>query len=113
MGLRDNRAGSYIGCINKMRHMIVNVIVREVLERKLGLVTECNEIKTYTLEMEPGDVFSTFEEARQVWDEYDVMFEGTGDNKFTLVKPKTYKEEMYDRQRLQDLHDEVAYMDFE
>lgn len=93
--------------------MIVNVIVREVLKRELGLVTECNEIKTYTLEMEPRDVFSTFEEARQVWDEYDVMFEGLGDDKFILVKPKTYKEEMYDRQRLQDLHDEVAYMDFE
>lgn len=93
--------------------MIVNVIVREVLERKLGLVTEYNKIKTYTLEMEPRDVFSTFEEARQVWDEYDVMFEGLGDDKFTLVKPKTYKEEMVDRQYLQDLHDEVAYMDFE
>ena len=93
--------------------MIVNVIVREVLKRELGLVTECNEIKTYTLEMEPRDVFSTFEEARQVWDEYDVMFEGTGEDKFILVKPKTYKEEMYDRQRLQDLHDETAYMDFE
>lgn len=93
--------------------MIVNVIVREVLERKLGLVTEFNMIKTYTLEMEPRDVFSTFEEARQVWDEYDVMFEGLGDDKFTLVKPKTYKEEMDDRQYLQDLHDEVAYMDFE
>ena len=93
--------------------MIVNVIVREVLERKLGLVTEFNIIKTYTLEMEPRDVFSTFEEARQVWYEYDVMFEGLGDDKFILVKPKTYKEEMDDRQYLQDLHDEVAYMDFE
>ena len=47
--------------------MIVNVIVREVLERKLGLVTKFNVVKTYTLEMEPADVFSTFEEARQVW----------------------------------------------
>lgn len=93
--------------------MIVNVIVREVLERKLGLVTKFNEIKTYTLEMEPRDVFSMFEEARQVWYEYDVMFEGLGDDKFTLVKPKTYKEELDDRQWLQDLHDEVAYMDFE
>ena len=93
--------------------MIVNVIVREVLKRELGLVIECNEIKTNTLEMEPRDVFSTFEEARQVWGEYDVMFEGTGDDKFILVKPKTYKEEMDDRQWLQDLHDETAYMDFE
>ena len=74
--------------------MIVKVSVREVLERKLGLVTEFNMIQAYTLEMEPVDVFSTFEEARQVWSEYDVMFEGTGDNRFTLVKPKTYKEEL-------------------
>jgi hypothetical protein len=93
--------------------MIVKVIVREVLERELGLVTKFNEVETYTLEMEPRDVFSTFEEARQVWGEYDVMFEGLGDDKFTLVKPKTYKEEMDDRQWLQDLHDETAYMDFE
>jgi hypothetical protein len=93
--------------------MVVKVSVREVLERKLGLVTEFNVFKSYILEMEPADVFSTFEEARQVWDEYDVMFEGNGDNKFTLVKSKTYSEEMNDRQWLQDLHDETAYMDFE
>lgn len=93
--------------------MIVNVIVREVLERKLGLLTKFNVIKTYTLEMDPADVFCTFEEARQVWYEYDVMFEGLGDDRFTLVKPKTYVEEMDDRQWLQDLHDETAYMDFE
>ena len=93
--------------------MKVNVIVREVLERKLGLVTKFNEIKTYTLEVEPSDVFSMFEEARQVWYEYDVMFEGLGDDRFVLVKPKTYKEELDDRQWLQDIHDEVAYMDFE
>ena len=92
--------------------MRVNVIVREVLERELGLVTKFNVIMAYTLDVEPSDVFSTFEEARKVWYEYDVMFEGTGDD-FTLVKPKTYKEEMDDRQWLQDLHDEVAYMDFE
>jgi hypothetical protein len=113
LGHGDQTPGSYIGCINKMRHMIVKVIVREVLERELGLVTKFNEVETYTLEMEPRDVFSTFEEARQVWGEYDVMFEGLGDDKFTLVKPKTYKEEMDDRQWLQDLHDETAYMDFE
>ena len=82
--------------------MIVNVIVREVLERKLGLLTKFNVIKTYTLEMEPADVFTTFEEARQVWYEYDVMFEGTGDDKFTLVKPKTYKEEMDDLEWAQE-----------
>jgi hypothetical protein len=44
------------------------------------------------------------------------MLEATGDNPIAPIevyKPKTYKEEMYDRQRLQDLHDEVAYMDFE
>lgn len=93
--------------------MIVNVIVRQVVERVMGLVTQAHVIKTYTLEMEPADVFTTFEEARQVWYEYDVMFEGTGDDKFTLVKPKTYSEEMDDRQWLQDLHDETAYMDFE
>ena len=73
-------------------------MVREVLKRELGLVTEFNMIKTYTLEMEPKDVFSTFEEARQVWFEYDVMFEGLGDDNFRLVKPKTYKEELDDRQ---------------
>ena len=93
--------------------MKVNVIVREVLERKLGLLTKFNVVRTYTLETEPSDMFSTFEEARQVWYEYDVMFEGTGDDKFILVKPKTYKEELDDRQWLQDLHDETAYMDFE
>jgi len=92
--------------------MRVNVIVREVLERKLGLVTKFNVIKTYTLDVEPFNALDTFEEARKVWYEYDVMFEGTIED-FTLVKPKTYKEEMDDRQWLQDLHDEVAYMDFE
>ena len=85
--------------------MIVNVIVREVLERKLGLLTKFNVIKTYTLEMEPADVFCTFEEARQVWYEYDVMFEGLGDDRFTLVKPKTYVEEMDDRQWVLDQKD--------
>ena len=93
--------------------MIVNVIVREVVERKLGLLTKFNVVKTYTLEMDPADVFVTFEEARQVWYEYDVMFKGLGDDKFILVKPKTYVEEMDDRQWLQDIHDETAYMDFE
>ena len=92
--------------------MRINVIVREVLERKLGLVTKFNVIKTYTLEVEPSNVLDTFEEARKVWYEYDVMFEGTMVD-FVLVKPKTYKEEMDDRQWLQDLHDELAYMDFE
>ena len=93
--------------------MRVNVIVREVLERKLGLVTKFNVIKTYTLDVEPFNVLDTFEEARKVWYEYDVMFEGTIED-FTLVDASgTYKEEMDDRQWLQDLHDELAYMDFE
>jgi hypothetical protein len=66
--------------------MRINVIVREVLERKLGLVTKFNVIKTYTLDVEPFNVLDTFEEARKVWYEYDVMFEGTIED-FTLVKP--------------------------
>ncbi len=84
--------------------MIVNVIVRQVVERVMGLVTQAHVIKTYTLEMEPADVFATFEEARQVWYEYDVMFEGTGDNKFTLVKPKTYGEELDDLEWAQEFN---------
>jgi hypothetical protein len=71
--------------------MQVNVIVREVLERKLKLVTKSNTIKEYTLDVEPADVFNVFEEARQVWAEYDVMFEN---NDFRLVKSQTYKEEL-------------------
>ena len=57
---------------------------------------------TSNLEMDPADVFVTFEEARQVWYEYDVMFEGTGDDKFTLVKPKTYMEELSDLEWAQE-----------
>ena len=71
--------------------MQVNVIVREVLERKLKLVTKSNTIKEYTLDVEPADVFNVFEEARQVWAENDVMFEN---NEFILVKSQTYKEEL-------------------
>ncbi len=71
--------------------MQVNVIVREVLERKLKLVTKSNTINEYTLDVEPADVFNVFEEARQVWAEYDVMFEN---NDFRLVKSQTYKEEL-------------------
>ena len=51
--------------------MKVSVIVREVLERKLGLVTKFNVVKTYTLEVEPSNVLDTFEEARKVWYEAD------------------------------------------
>ena len=84
--------------------MIVKVSIREVLGRKLGLVTEFNMIQAYTLEVEPENMFATFEEARQVWYEYDVMFEGTGDNKFTLVKSKTYGEELDDLEWAQEFN---------
>jgi hypothetical protein len=87
----------------------VRVVVSEVLERVLGRMTEGRFIKEYELEMEPANVLAEFEEARQVWDEYDVQFTSKGSiAPFELYSVKTYKQEMIDRQALLDLHEELA-----
>jgi hypothetical protein len=87
----------------------VRVIVSEVLERVLGRMTDGRLVKQYELEMDPANVLAEFDEARQVWDEYDVQFEAIGSiAPFQLYSVKTYKQEMMDRQALLDLHEELA-----
>jgi hypothetical protein len=87
----------------------VRVIVSEVLERVLGRMTDGRLVKQYELEMDPANVLAEFDEARQVWDEYDVQFEAIGSiAPFQLYSVKTYKQEMMDRQVLLDLHEELA-----
>ena len=55
-----------------------------------------NQIKQYLLEVEPADVLATYEEARQVWFEYHVKFEGV-ELSFELKTYKTYQDAiMYD-----------------
>lgn len=89
--------------------MKVKVTVSEVIERVFGQMTEGRLVKEYELEMEPADVLAEFEEARKVWDEYDVQFESKGSvAPFQLYSVKTYKEELYSRQVLLDLHEELA-----
>lgn len=89
--------------------MKVKVKVSEVSERHLGLMTVGHLFKEYVLEMEPVNVLAEYEEARQVWSEYDVQFEGIDDAAaFRLCSVKTYSEEMRDRQELLDLHEELA-----
>ena len=71
-------------------------------------------IKTYSLNLEPSHILMEVDNAREVWDEYHVR--AKSDNPiapFEVYKSKTYKQEMMERQYLQDLHDEIAYMDFE
>jgi hypothetical protein len=66
-------------------------------------------IQQYELNINPVDVLATFEEARQVWDEYHVEFNSEDPiAPFALYCVKTYKQEMMDRQWLLDLHEEVA-----
>ena len=71
-------------------------------------------IKTYSLNLEPSQILMEVDNAREVWDEYHVR--AKSDNPiapFEVYKSKTYKQEMMERQWLQDLHDEVCDQDFE
>ena len=88
----------------------IQVTVREGAERNSSgqLVNEGTVIQTYILPAKTYDiVLPIYEEARQVWDEYDVEFNGIG-FPFKLVTMKTYKEELMHRQWLLDLHEEVS-----
>jgi hypothetical protein len=70
-------------------------------------------VKTYSLNLEPSNILDTLEEARQVWDEYQVR--AKSDNPiapFEVFKPKTYKQEMMERQYLLDMHDECCGEDW-
>ena len=52
-------------------------------------------VKTYSLNLEPSNILDTFEEARQVWGEYQVR--AKSDNPiapFEVFKTKTYKQEL-------------------
>jgi hypothetical protein len=52
-------------------------------------------VKTYSLDLEPSNILDTLEEARQVWDEYQVR--AKSDNPiapFEVFKTKTYKQEL-------------------
>jgi hypothetical protein len=52
-------------------------------------------VKTYSLNLEPSNILDTLEEARQVWDEYQVR--AKSDNPiapFEVFKTKTYKQEL-------------------
>jgi hypothetical protein len=52
-------------------------------------------IKTYSLNLEPSNILDTLEEARQVWDEYQVR--AKSDNPiapFEAFKAKTYRQEL-------------------
>ena len=88
----------------------IRVTVREGAERNISgqLVKEGTVIQTYILPVKTYDVVDPiYEEARQVWDEYDVEFKGIG-FPLQLVTQQTYKQEMQHRQWLLDLHDEVS-----
>jgi hypothetical protein len=52
-------------------------------------------VKTYSLNLEPSNILDTLEEARQVWDEYQVR--AKSDNPiapFEIFKTKTYRQEL-------------------
>jgi hypothetical protein len=83
----------------KERDMKVNVTVKAAE----GIIQQ------YELNINPVDVLATFEEARQVWDEYHVEFKSEDPiAPFELYCTQTYKEESMRRQWLLDLHEEVA-----
>jgi hypothetical protein len=85
----------------KERDMKVNVTVKGELTG--GIVQQ------YELDIAPADVLATYEEARQVWDEFHVEFKSEDSiAPFELYCVKTYKQEMMDRQWLMDLHEELA-----
>ena len=70
-----------------MRHMIK---VDFTVSRLDGTV-----VKTYSLNLEPSQILDTLEEARQVWDEYQVR--AKSDNPiapFEVFKAKTYRQEL-------------------
>ena len=70
-----------------MRHMIkVDFTVSELN----GTV-----VKTYSLNLEPSNILDTLEEARQVWDEYQVRAKSNNPiAPFEVFKTKTYKQEL-------------------
>jgi hypothetical protein len=52
-------------------------------------------VKTYSLNLEPSNILDTLEEARQVWDEYQVRAKSNNPiAPFEVFKTKTYKQEL-------------------
>ena len=70
-------------------------------------------IKTYSLNLEPSRVLIEVDEARAVWDEYHVVASSVDPVPFVVYKIKTFKQEMMERQWMEDLHYEVCDQDFE
>ena len=80
----------------------IQVTVREGAKRSNSgqLINEGTVIQTYILPVKTYDiVLPIYEEARQVWDEYDVEFKGIG-FPFQLVTMYTYKEALMNSQKL-------------
>jgi hypothetical protein len=69
-------------------------------------------IKAYSLNLEPSRVLIEVDEARAVWDEYQVVASSQEPAPFVVYKTKTHKQEMMERQYMMDLHYEVCDQDF-
>jgi hypothetical protein len=69
-------------------------------------------IKAYSLNLEPSRVLIEIDESRAVWDEYQVVASSVDPVPFVVYKTKTYKQEMMERQWMEDLHYEVCDQDF-
>ena len=69
-------------------------------------------VKAYSLDLEPSRVLIEVDEARAVWDEYQVVASSQGPAPFVVYKIKTHKQEMMERQWMEDLHYEVCDQDF-
>ena len=69
-------------------------------------------IKAYSLNLEPSRVLIEVDEARAVWDEYQVVASSQEPAPFVVYKTKTYKQEMMERQYMIDLHYEMCDQDF-
>ena len=69
-------------------------------------------IKAYSLNLEPSRVLIEIDEARAVWDEYQVVASSQEPAQFVVYKTQTYKQEMMERQWMEDLHYEVCDQDF-
>ena len=69
-------------------------------------------IKAYSLNLEPSRVLIEIDEARAVWDEYQVVASSVDPVPFVVYKTQTFKQEMIKRQWLMDLHYEVCDQDF-
>jgi hypothetical protein len=69
-------------------------------------------IKAYSLDLEPSRVLIEIDEARAVWDEYQVVASSVDPVPFVVYKTQTFKQEMMERQYMMDLHYEVCDQDF-